>query len=471
MGISTDVVVVGGGASGLSAAFTARRRGASVVLVERRRLGGDCTWTGCVPSKTLIEQARKVHAGRQMGLEGEIDFAAVMERVNERVLKVSAEEDRPALEAQGIRVLEGQASFAGPRRLLVDGTPLTGRVIVLATGSTALVPPVPGLREAEPLTNDTVFDLRKLPERLVVMGGGPIGLELAQAFNRLGSQVTIVEGLDRVANREEPETSEAITQVLTGEGVELVLGSFVEEASRGTGGSVTLRTSGGTGVIGDALLCAVGRRPVTDGLEADRGGVELDERGFVKVDGKLRTTAEGVYAAGDICGGLQFTHVGYAMGSLAVENGLGKLPKAFDDRVLPWVTFTDPEIGRVGLTEAEAYEAHGESAKVAYLPIAETDRAKTSGEGAGFVKMVAGPHPVVRGLAGGQLLGATVVCPAGGDVVHELALAMHTRTITGRVAQAVHAYPSWSLAVRECAVQFFTEYKGRSARSARAANG
>jgi pyruvate/2-oxoglutarate dehydrogenase complex dihydrolipoamide dehydrogenase (E3) component len=468
MGISTDVVVVGGGAAGLAAALTARRRGASVVLVERRRLGGDCTWTGCVPSKTLIEQARKVHTARQMGLYGPIDFGAVMERVEERVLKVSAEEDRPALEALGIRVLEGQAGFAGPKRLLVDGTPLTGRVIVLATGSTALVPPIPGLAEAKPLTNETIFDLRRLPARLAVMGGGPIGLELAQAFCRLGSQVAIVEGLDRVASREEPETSETIARVLEDEGVALLVGSLVDEVVHAPDGSVTLRIGDGTTMAVDALLCAVGRGPVTDGLDPERGGVALDARGFVKVDSKLRTTAEGVYAAGDICGGPQFTHASYAMGSLAVENGLGQVSKRFDHRALPWVTFTDPEIGRVGMTEAEAYTAYGERANVAYLPIVETDRAKTSGDVAGFVKLIAGPRPIVGSLAGGQLLGATVVCPTGGDAVHELALAMHTRMITGRIAQAVHAYPSWSLAVRECAVQFFTEYKNRRARSARA---
>jgi pyruvate/2-oxoglutarate dehydrogenase complex dihydrolipoamide dehydrogenase (E3) component len=191
----------------------------------------------------------------------------------------------------------------------------------------------------------------------------------------------------------------------------------------------------------------------------------------VAVDDKLRTTADGVYAAGDVCGGLPYAHVGHAQGSLAVENGLGRIPRAFDDRVLPRATFTDPEIGRVGLTEAEAHAAYGDAARVAYLPIAETVRAKTSGDVAGFVKLVAGPHPLVRGLAGGQLLGGTVVCPTAGDVVGELALAMRTHTVVGRLAQTIHAYPSWSLAVRECAVQFFTEYKGRSARVARPAEG
>lgn len=465
---SYDVVVVGAGAAGLAAAFAARRRGASVALVERRRLGGDCTWAGCVPSKALIAEAHKVHVARSLGLDvGAVDVGAVLARVRERVLEVSKDEDRPTLVGHGIDVLEAEARFTGPRRLAVDGTTLRAKVVVIATGSTALVPPIPGLADAAPLTNDTVFDLEELPRRLAVMGGGPIGLELGQAFGRLGAEVAILEAVARVAPREEPEASETIQGVLEGEGVRFLLGSPVAAVEPSGDGGHRLRTDAGEVVEADAVLCAVGRRPVTDGLDVDRGGVELTERGAVRVDDRLRTTAEGVFAVGDVVGQLQLTHAGYDMGSLAVNNALGLIPSSFDPRAIPWATFTDPEIGRVGMTEAEAYEVHGDSARVAYLPIADTDRAKTSGEVAGFVKIVAGPHAVVRGLAGGQVLGGTVVCPSGGDVVHELALAMRTRMLTGRLAQAVHAYPTWSLAVREAAVQFFLEHKGRRARPAR----
>lgn len=462
-----DIVVVGGGAAGLAAAFAARRRDASVILIERDRLGGDCTWAGCVPSKALLEEARKVHTARQVGWDGGVDFPAVMERVHERVVFVSGDEDRPTLEGMGIEVLQGSAAFVGPRALSVDGTAVqAGRAVVIATGSTALLPPIDGLAEADPLTNDTVFDLRQRPARLAVMGGGPIGLELGQAFQRLGSQVTILEGLSRVAPQEEPETSAVLQEALEAEGVQLVLGSFVDRVQR-AGSVVTLTAADGRSVEADAVLAAIGRRPVTDGLEPDRAGVELTDKGFVKVDDKLRTTGEGVYAVGDVTGGLQFTHVGYDQGSLAVNNALGLIAGGFDARSIPWATFTEPEVGRVGLTEAEAHAEHGDRARVAYLPIAETDRAKVTGATRGFVKLVAGPHNVVRGIGGGQLLGGTVVCPTGGDVVAELALAMRTRMITGRLAQAVHAYPTWSLAVREAAAQFFFSYKGREARPAR----
>jgi pyruvate/2-oxoglutarate dehydrogenase complex dihydrolipoamide dehydrogenase (E3) component len=467
MSKEADVVVVGGGASGLGAAMTARRHGASVILVERRRLGGDCTWTGCVPSKAMLEVARTVHGARRLGLSGDVDFARVMEGVHDTVLKVSAEEDRAALGAMGISVLEGQAAFTAPRTLSVDGTIVTGTNIILATGSTALVPPIDGLREAAPRTNDTIFDLRALPDRLAVMGGGPIGLELGQAFARLGSRVTVLEGADRLAGKEEPETSELLHRVLSSEGVRVVTGTFVDRVTRHDDGTITLHTDDGTEVIADEVLCAVGRQPVTDGLDAQRGGVVLTDTGHIGVDDKLRTSADDVWAAGDAIGGLQFTHVGHDQGSLAADNALGRIPRAWDDRVVPWATFTEPEVGRVGMTEAEAFAVHGPSAKVAYLPIAETDRAKTSGHTEGFVKLIAGPHPLLRGAFGGQLLGATVVCPTGGDVVHELALAMQTRMIVGRIAQTVHAYPSWSLAVREAAALFFFEHKGHTTRAAR----
>jgi pyruvate/2-oxoglutarate dehydrogenase complex dihydrolipoamide dehydrogenase (E3) component len=467
MAREADVVVVGGGAAGLSAASAARRHGASVILVERSRLGGDCTWTGCVPSKALLEVSRRLHGARQLGLDGAIDFAAAMEGVARTIIAVSEEEDRPTLESQGIAVLEGEASFTGPRTLDVHGTAVTGKHVILATGSTALVPPIDGLDEVGALTNDTVFDLRELPRRLAVLGGGPIGLELGQAFARLGSEVTILEGADRIAGKEEPETSEVLERVLTADGVRFHVGSMVERASRAGDGAVTLRTGDGTEVTADEVLVAVGRKPVTDGLAAERGGVALTDSGHIEVDDKLRTSADGVYAIGDITGGPQFTHAGHDMGALAVDNALGRLSRSWDTRALPWATFTDPEVGRVGMTEAEAHAEHGEAARVAFFPIAETDRAKTSGQADGFVKIVAGPHPVLRGAFGGQVLGATVVCPTGGDVVHELAVAMQTRMIVGRLAQTVHAYPSWSLAVREAAAMFFHEHKGRTARPAR----
>ena len=463
-----DFVVVGAGAAGLAAAWTAARKGHSVILVERHRLGGDCTWTGCVPSKALITEAKKVKAARDLGFEGDVPWDRVIGAVHDRRAHVSTDEDEPTLRSQGIEVLTGEASFTGPGRLSVDGTAVrASKAIVLATGTTAALPPVDGLADARPLTNDNVFELTSQPKRLAILGGGPIGLELGQAFQRLGTQVTVVEGESRVATKEEPEASAVIHEVLAGEGVAFELGSFVASVVRGPD-AVTITTEDGRVVAADEVLVATGRRPVTDGLAVERAGVELTDRGFVKVDEKMRTTADDVFAVGDITGGLQFTHVGYDQGQLAVNNALGLIPMSYDDRVVPWVTYTEPEIGRVGLSEAQAFAEYGDHARVAYMPIAETDRAKVTGETAGFVKLVAGPHTLVRGLAGGNLVGATIVAPPAGEMIHEVALAVKQKVITGRLAQMTHAYPSWSLAIRETAAQFFFEYRGREARAARA---
>lgn len=463
-----DIAIVGAGAAGLGAAFAARRKGASVAIVERRRLGGDCTWAGCVPSKALISRAAQVWGGRRQGLTGDVDFPRIMDEVTQAMEKIGQDESRPTLEAQGITVLEGQASFTGPRRLSVEGiTVNAAKAVIIATGAIALIPPIEGLAEARPLTNDTVFGLRTLPGRLAVMGGGPIGLELAQTFQRLGSQVTVIDG-SRIAAKEEPEASQVLMEVLSEEGVRFVTGSRVSRVET-RDGVHTLHTKDGASVEAETILAAVGRRPITDGLEVERAGVELTDRGFVKVDDKLRTTAEGVYAIGDVAGKLQFTHAGYQMGSIAVGNALGRIARSFDERVIPWATFTDPEVGRVGLTEAQAAEAHGAQARVAYLPMAETDRGRATGQTAGFVKLIAGPRGPLGRLAGGTLLGATVVCPNGGDVVHEVAVLMQANAFAGRLAQTVHAYPSWAIAVRECAAQFFLSYRGREARPARRA--
>ncbi|MEE8602441.1 dihydrolipoyl dehydrogenase family protein [Euzebya tangerina] len=464
---TADFVVVGGGAAGLASAWTAARKGHSVLLIERHRLGGDCTWTGCVPSKALIDQARKVKAARDIGFDGEVNWEQIIGTVHRRREFVSQDESVETLNSQGIEVLLGEAAFTSPGHLSVEGTTVSAKkAIVLGTGSTALLPPIDGLAEANPLTNDTIFEQTSQPRSLAILGGGPIGLELGQAFQRLGTQVTIFEGVDRVASKEEPEASAVIQEVLEREGVEFVLGSFVTGVHR-AGDTVTITTEDGRTVQTEEVLAAVGRRPVTSGLEPEKGGVQITDRGFIKVDEKLRTTADDVYAVGDITGGLQFTHVGYDHGALAVNNALGLIQMSFDPRVIPWATFTEPEIGRVGLSEAQAYDEYGDAARVAFMPIAETDRAKTSDETDGFVKLIAGPHTLVRGLAGGNLVGATVVSPTGGDLIHELALAVKQKTITGRLAQMVHAYPSWSLAIRETAAQFFFEYKGAEARPAR----
>lgn len=450
-----DLVVVGGGAAGLSAARTGARLGLRTALAQAGRLGGDCTFTGCVPSKTLIEAAAR-------GLP----FSQAMAHLHEVVEQVAASEDAIALAKGGVTVIEAHAHFTGQRRLAAGGHALSAKRVVLATGSSPAVPPVAGLSELAYLTNETVFELADLPRSLAVLGGGAIGCELAQAFARFGADVSIIEAQGRLLPGEEPEASEVVAQVLAAAGVKVYLDARVTRASC-SGRGVNLDLADSTSVQADQLLVATGRSPVTQGLDPEAGGVELDRRGFVRTNSRLRTSAPGVYAAGDVTGRALLTHAADEMGRLAVRNAFSRLPRRhFDPLVVPQVIFTDPEVARVGLTEAEAAYKAGR-ARVAFLPMSTVDRALAAQRTEGFVKLIAGRRGVLGETGGGLLLGATIVAPRAGEMLHEVVLAMRTKMFTGRLAQTVHAYPTWSTAVRQAAAQFFFEVEGRRARPAR----
>jgi len=457
-----DLAVIGGGAGGLAAARAGGRHGLRTVLVSDGALGGDCTFTGCVPSKTLIEAAA----------EG-LPFPEAAARMRAVVSQVAATEDAGVLRREGVEVVEGWARFSGPRALSVDGQSIRAKVVVVATGSRPAVPPITGLDAVPFLTNETVFDLVELPASIAILGGGAIGCELAQAFRRFGSDVQVVEGEDRLLPREEPEASAVLAGVFAAEGIGVHLGASVARVEQAvSGGGIRLERSDGSSIDAETLLVAVGRRPATAGLDAEAGGIELDERGFIGTDRFLATSATGVYAVGDVTGRLLFTHAADEMGRLAVRNAsarLGRLGRqAFDTSSIPWVTFCDPEIARVGLTEAQAAETGG---KVAFVPMSEVDRAIAAGRTEGFVKLIAGPRPLLRGTGGGRLLGATIVAPRAGEMVHEVALAIRTAMFTGRLAQTVHAYPTWSTSLRQAAAQFFMETNGRRARPASSPSG
>ena len=457
-----DLVVVGGGAAGLGAAREAIRRGARPLLVQEGEIGGDCTFTGCVPSKAMLAAAARGAS-----------FAEARERVARAVERVAANESDDVLRREGIEVRHGRATFRAPDELELDGSRLPARRVVLATGAGPVVPPIPGLADADPLTNETVFALDRLPARLVVLGGGPIGCELGQAFARLGAQVTVVEALDRLLAKEEPEAAAVVTAALVADGVDVRVGRRLERVTTGADGTGSvLHLDDGATVEVDRVLVAVGRRAATEGLGLEAAGVELDERGVVRTDDTMATAAPTVWAAGDATGRLQLTHAANRMGMVAARNALARpalakvRPSRFDARVVPWATFTSPEVGRVGMTEAESVEHGG---RVAYLPMAELDRAIATGETEGFVKLIAGPRRIGGRLGGGELLGATAVAPCGGELVHEVALAMRGRLFAGRLAQTVHAYPTWSMAIQQAAAQFFFETDGRTARPAGAA--
>ena len=457
-----DLVVIGAGATGLSAARSARRDGRRVALVEAARPGGDCTHFGCVPSKALLETARRVQAARNGKAYGfsatvDVDFPRVMDRVHAVIADIERDESPALLKSEGIDLLADWGVVTGPTSLDVGGRRVSFDKLVVASGSRAFVPPVDGLDAVPYLDNKNVFALRELPAHLIVLGGGPIGIELAQAFRRLGAQVTVVEGAPTLLGREEPEAQQAVTAALEREGVVVKVGTTAVRVEPGP----VVHLDDGTAVSGSHLLVAVGRTPATDGLGLETAGVRLD-RGRVVTDEHLRA-ADTVWAAGDCTSRLQFTHVGDEQGRMAARNAFaGPLPwkrGTWDERVVPWVTFTEPEVGHVGLTESQAYEQHGAKAVVSIAWDRDGDRGRTAGETDGFVKLIAVPGPV-GGLVTGKLVGMTAVGPMAGELIAEGALSMRSGSVVGRMAQTIHAYPTWSLTTRYAAAQFFD--RGRS---------
>jgi len=458
---SYDVVVIGGGAGGLVAAKQARRRHASVVIVQDGPLGGDCTFTGCVPSKALLAAAAQGNS-----------FDEAMVRVHAAVDHIAATEDAVALAREGIDVIAGYARFRSPASIDVDGTRVRSKRFIVATGARPLIPAIPGLRESNPLTNETLFQLDERPASLAILGGGPIGCEMAQAFARLGSRVTLIEAADRLLPREEPEASAVIAAALSRDGVTVRVGSPATLVERSPDGTICVHTETGESIAATHLLAAIGRAPSGRGFGLEEIGVVIDTRGAITVDDTMATNIGGIWAVGDVTGGLQFTHVAGRMGWIAAANALSKFARVrrfrLDTRAIPWTTFTSPEVAHVGLTEAEAAEQHPD-ARVAHLPLAHVDRAVAVGATEGFVTLIAAPRRFTRHLAGGRLVGATVVAPTGGELIHEAALAMQTNMFVGRLAQTTHAYPTWSMAIQQAALQFFGESAGLRARPASAA--
>lgn len=447
-----DLIIIGGGAGGLAAARAAQWVGADALLVNDGPLGGDCTFTGCIPSKTLLSAAR----------DG-LGFDDAVGRVSQAVDRVAASETADVFRSRGTRVLEARARLVTHDSIAVGDRRITAPKIIIATGGRPARPPIPGLDTVDALTNESVFSLSSLPASMTIVGGGSIGCELAEAFARLGTAVTLVEGLPRLLVREEPDASAVVERSLTGLGVRVVTGVVIERVESTGMGRVRIFVDGQE-IVADKLLMAVGRVPNAEELGLDELGIELTEDSYIKTDDRLSTNVRGVYAAGDVTGKLAFTHAADEMGRLAAGNALGKGQRGrYRTHWIPWVTFTSPEVARIGMTEAVA-SAHG--GRVAELPLSEIDRAITDGSEDGFIKLIAGPKRITRGLFGGQLIGATIVAPRAGEMIHEIALAMRVGMFTGRLAQTVHAYPSWSYGIQKAAGQFFGDVEGRTARDA-----
>ena len=451
-----DVAVLGGGTAGITAAEIAQANGKRVVLIEEARIGGECTWDGCVPSKALIQAARLRHDigraadfGLQVG-EVQVDFPAVMASVHEAIATIAQFEDAGRMEARGIAVRKGHARLAARHTLTVNGDQIHAERIILCTGSRPSIPPIDGLNDVLYFTNENLFELTRLPQHLLVLGAGATGLEMGQAFRRLGSDVTMIEVERNLLLREDADIAAYAQGLLEREGIRFMLGAQVERVTSSDSTiSLDCVVDGGQGTVeGDVLLVAAGRRPNTENLGLEAVGVKVEKHGVV-VNEKLETTAQGIYAAGDVTGLYPFTHVAAYQARIAANNASGKGGRA-DYRVVPWVIFTEPEIAHVGLTEAEARERHGNDVHVVTLPYTAIDRAVIERQPRGLIKVIVGKKPLIGyALGEGEVIGAHLVGPLAGELLHEFVVSMQARTFSGRLAQALHAYPAMSMGVQQ----------------------
>jgi pyruvate/2-oxoglutarate dehydrogenase complex dihydrolipoamide dehydrogenase (E3) component len=435
--IETDVCVIGAGSGGLSVAAGAVQMGARVVLVEGHRMGGDCLNFGCVPSKALIAAAKHAHAmttGAPFGVAPaapQVDFAAANDYVARVIAAIAPVDSQERFEGLGVRVIRDWARFVSPTELEAGAQRIVARRFVIATGSSPLVPPIPGLDGVPFLTNETVFGLRERPGHLLVIGGGPIGLEMAQAHRRLGSAVTVIEAA-KALGKDDPELAALVLERLRAEGIEIAEDAQAGEVSGGEG-AIRIRTQDGRSFEGTHLLVAAGRRVNLDRLELDRGNVAHDRRG-VTVDAGLRsTTNRRVYAVGDAAGGLQFTHVAGYHAGVVIRSMLFGLPSKARTDHLPWATYTDPELAQVGPTEAEARARHGDRLRVVRWHFAENDRAQAEGRTGGLVKVM-----VLRG----RPIGASIAGPQAGELIGIWALAIANRLKMSAIAGTVLPYPT-----------------------------
>ena len=451
--LNVDICVIGAGSAGLSVAAGAAQLGASTVLIEKGRMGGECLNYGCVPSKALLaaaHAAQAVRGARRFGIVAgppSIDPAGVAAHVHGTIAAIAPNDSAERFAGLGVRVIANEARFSGPGEVVAGETTVRARRFVVATGSRALVPPVPGIENVAVLTNETLFDLPAPPRHLIVVGGGPVGVEMAQAHRRLGSMVTMV-ARTTILPKDDPELADVIRVRLRQEGVVLHEGATVTAVAPATDGiAVSLRHGAGDERIeGSHLLMATGRRPGTDGLGLAAAGIEHDERG-IRVDDSLRTSNRKVYAIGDVTGRLQFTHVASYHAALVIRNALFRLPAKLDERAIPRVTYTDPELAQVGMTEATA-RGQGEAVRILRWPFADNDRAQTEATIDGLIKAVVTPR--------GRILGAGIAGPKAGDLIGLWSLAIQQNLKIGALAQMIAPYPTLGEVSKRAAGSFFT---------------
>lgn len=439
--LQADLCVIGAGSGGLSVAAGAAQMGAAVVLIEKHLMGGDCLNTGCVPSKALLAAAHAAQAQRSGGrfgvapVEPRVDFTQVMAHVHGVIGAIAPHDSVARFEGLGCSVIQAAARFTGPGEVEAGGQRIAARRFIIATGSRAALPPIPGLAATPHLTNETLFALTELPRHLAVIGGGPIGLEMAQAFRRLGSAVTVLERAT-ILPKDEPEAVAVLRAALAAEGVRIIEGAAI---TRVDPGRITLAS----GMVEPShILVAAGRQAVVDGLGLDAAGIAFTPQG-ITVDAALRTTNPRTFAIGDCAGGPQFTHIAGAHAGVVIRRALFGLPAKMDYRALPWVTYTDPELAHAGLTEAQA-----PGCKTLLQPFSGNDRAQAEGVSEGLIKLVLSPR--------GVILGATIIGPGAGEMISLWGLAIQQRMKIGAIAGVTFPYPTLAEIGRRAAGAWFT---------------
>jgi pyruvate/2-oxoglutarate dehydrogenase complex dihydrolipoamide dehydrogenase (E3) component len=445
-----DIGVIGAGSAGLSLAAGAAQLGLKIVLFEAHEMGGDCLNYGCVPSKALIAAAHAAQAVRQAGRFGVttpggfvVDYAKVRAHVKATIAAIAPHDSQERFEGLGVTVIRARARFVGPLTVEADGARYEARKWAIATGSRAAIPPIPGLAELAPLTNETVFELAHAPSHLVVIGGGPIGCELAQAHARLGTRVTLLEAAPAILLKEDPEAAAIVRDALIRDGVALREGVKIARAEA----PATLVLDTGERIEASHILVAAGRKPNIGDLGLDAAGVAFDAKG-IKVDARLRAANKDILALGDCAGGLQFTHVAGWHAGIAIRNLCFKIPAKADPRAIPRVTFTDPEIAHVGMTGAEA-KAAGIETRIARWALRENDRAQAEGETHGMAKIVADRK--------GKVIGATLVAPRAGEMIGAWTMAVERRLSLAAMAGTVVAYPTLAEIGKRAAGSTFAE--------------
>lgn len=454
---SYDLIIIGGGVGGLVAASGGAQLGARVALVERSSLGGDCLNAGCVPTKRLVRSAliaSLIGRAAEFGIDAgpmKVNFQKVMESMRAIQAEVGKNDAPERFKKMGVEVVFGKGQFKDKHTFDVNGRLLSGKRFIIATGSGPVILPVPGLKESGVLTNETALRLERLPGSMVILGGGPIGIEFAQIFSRLGSKVTVIEKLGQILPREEKELAEMLKSMLEAEGIKIETCTEVTNVKR-EGALKEIAASCPTGdklYRADEIMIAIGRSPNVEGLNLEAAGVEYDRRKGIKTDSLLRTTTPHIYACGDVAGKFAFTHVAEYESGVALSNALFPLiRRKADYRVVPWVTFTDPELARVGLTEDEARNGD-KYVKVFRHYFKDTDRAVIDGEGRGVVKLVCDRK--------NRILGAHILGPRAGELLHEYVLAMRAGLPITEISKAIHVYPTASQAVKRACDQYYRE--------------